>query len=88
MSKNTEAIIYFIYFMGSETSPSLRFKLLTEIIISSARVYKYAYISEQNMKNYSSLLAQASFSFHLPIRQIMLLAKGLDLRLNENTDVN
>jgi len=27
-----------IYFMGSETSPSLRCKLLTEIIIASARV--------------------------------------------------
>jgi len=29
-----------IYFMGSETSPSLRCKHLTEIIIPSARVYK------------------------------------------------
>jgi len=28
----------YIYFMGSETSPSLRWKLLTEIIIPSARV--------------------------------------------------
>jgi len=31
----------YIYFMESETSPSLRCKLLTEIIILSARVYKY-----------------------------------------------
>jgi len=41
MARSTRLVMLikeYIYFMGSETSPSLRCKLLTEIIIPSAKV--------------------------------------------------
>jgi len=40
LDSSSDADQEYIYFMGSETSPSLRCKILTEIIISFARVYK------------------------------------------------
>jgi len=39
MARSTRLVmLIYIYFMGSKTSPSLRCKLMTEIIIPSARV--------------------------------------------------
>jgi len=43
IARSSDADHEYIYFMGSETTPSLRCKLLTEIIILSARVFKYIY---------------------------------------------
>jgi len=38
MARSSDADQKYTHFMGSETSPSLRYKLLTEIIVPSARV--------------------------------------------------
>jgi len=53
--------------MGSETSPSLRCQLLTEIIIPSARVYKFKTEKGQKKIAYCTSLYLASAFELFPI---------------------